>query len=58
MRVIQTILERIEKSMLKCYGYVVRVEGNRWHKRIMTVHRKEDDDEDEPKYSWKTKLRG
>jgi hypothetical protein len=36
MLVIQSILERMENSMLKCYGYVVRIEDNRWHKRIMT----------------------
>jgi len=36
MWVTQTILERLEKSMLKLYGHVVRMEDNRWPKRIMT----------------------
>jgi len=36
VRVIKTVLERTENSMLKCYGYVVRMEDNRWRKRIMT----------------------
>ena len=45
MRVTQTILERMENSMLKWYGHLVRMEDKRWPKRIMACHRKEDDDE-------------
>jgi len=30
------ILERLENSMLKLCGHVVRMEDNRWPKRIMT----------------------
>jgi hypothetical protein len=36
LQVIRTVLERMEGSMLKCYGHVVRKEDNRWRKRIMT----------------------
>jgi hypothetical protein len=36
MGVIQTILERHENNMLKWSGHVVRMEGNRWPRRIMT----------------------
>jgi hypothetical protein len=36
MGVTQTILERMENNMLKWYGHVLRMEDNRWPKRIMT----------------------
>ena len=36
MWVTQTILERLEKSMLQLYGHVVRMEDNSWPKGIMT----------------------
>ena len=36
MQVTQTILERLYSSMLKCYGRVVRMEDNRWPKRLMS----------------------
>jgi hypothetical protein len=46
MLVTQTILERMEKNMLKWYGHIVRMEDNRWPKQIMTWSL-EDDDKDE-----------
>jgi hypothetical protein len=33
---IETILERMGTNMLKWYGHVVRMEGNRWPKRIIS----------------------
>jgi len=36
MEVTQTILERMKNNMLKRYGHVVRMEDNRWPKRITT----------------------
>jgi hypothetical protein len=35
MRITQTILERMENNMLKWCGHVVRMEDNRWSRRIM-----------------------
>jgi len=32
----ETILERMGTNMLKWYGHVVRMEGNRWPKRVIT----------------------
>lgn len=32
----RNILGRMEKSMLKLYGHVLRMEDNRWLKRILT----------------------
>ena len=36
MGVTETILERMENNMLKWYGHVLRMEDNRWSKRIVT----------------------
>ena len=36
MGVTETILDRMENNMLKWYGHVVRMEDNRWPKRITT----------------------
>ena len=35
MRAPQTISERIDSKMLKCYGHVVRMGGNRLPKPVM-----------------------
>ena len=35
MRVAQTVLARVDSNMLKWYGHVVRMDGNRLSKRIM-----------------------
>jgi hypothetical protein len=34
--VTKTILERMQNVVLKWYGHVVRMEDNRWPKRIMS----------------------
>jgi hypothetical protein len=36
MGVTQTILERMENNMLNWFGHILRMEDNRWPKRIMT----------------------
>jgi hypothetical protein len=36
MHVTQTSLEIMENNTLKWYGHVLRMEDNRWPKRIMT----------------------
>jgi hypothetical protein len=36
MGVTKTILERVDYNTLEWYGHVVRMEANRWPKRIMT----------------------
>jgi hypothetical protein len=36
MGVTQTILKKMENTMLKWYGHVLCTEDNRWPKRIMT----------------------
>jgi hypothetical protein len=36
MGVTQTILQRMENNTLKWYVHVLRMEDNRWPKRIMT----------------------
>lgn len=37
----QTIMERMENSMLKWYRHVLRMGDNRWPKGILTEHKKE-----------------
>lgn len=32
----QIIMKRLGSNMLKLYGHVLRVVGNRWHKEILT----------------------
>jgi hypothetical protein len=46
MRVTQIILERMENNMLKWYGHVLRMEDNRWPKRIMTWSPEREEEED------------
>jgi hypothetical protein len=36
MRVTQTVLEIVENNILKWYGHVVCMGGNRWPMRMMT----------------------
>jgi len=36
IRVTQRILKRLKNNLLKFYEHVVRMEDNRWHKRLMT----------------------
>jgi hypothetical protein len=45
--VAQTILERMDSNMVKWYGHVVRIDGNRLPKRIMAWSPDEDDDDDD-----------
>ena len=58
MRITLIILERLDNSMLKWYGYKVCFKDNGWPKQKWPGHQKEDDDEDNPKKSGKRELRG
>jgi hypothetical protein len=46
MQVTQIILERMENNMLKWHGHVLRMEDNRWPKRIMTWSPEREEEED------------
>jgi hypothetical protein len=56
MWVTQTILERLDKNMLKWYGHVVRMEDNRWPKRIMTWSPEERRRRGRPEVKWEKEV--